>query len=279
MLKAVSTHVLLEHRLHPGMLDQLAHVGVEAVEIFAARNHFDYTSHAHIEELAGWFRSNPVQLFSMHGPLFTDMELGRSGAPQINLLHPEKSRRIDSMDEIKRVLEVAELLPFKKLILHLGESKDEWNPRALEYSITALEHLQAFARPLGVGLLVENLVNEPAQPQNLLETLRSGHFTDIGVCLDTGHAHLGDGVPAAISALGERIESVHIHDNGGNRDEHLWPGEGTIDWPSVMPELKNCPKNPVAVLEIHYTQQKNADESKAGVIATKLAETFTRLGL
>jgi len=274
MLKAVSTHVLLEHRLHPGTLDLIARSGAEAVEIFAARNHFDYTSRTHIQELARWFASNPVECFSLHAPLFSDSDLGRSGAPQINLLHPEKSHRIDSMDEIKRALEVAELLPFRKLILHLGERSDTWNPRALEYSITALEHLQAFARPLGVGLLIENLVNEPSQPQNLLEILNVGHFKSIGVCLDVGHAHLGGGLPAAIAVLRDRIESVHIHDNHGNRDEHLWPGDGSIDWSSGMNELKSCPQNPVAVLEIHYSLEHTPE-----AIETKLSETYTRLGL
>ncbi len=274
MLKAVSTHVLMEHRLHPGRLERMAHAGGEAIEVFAARNHFDYTSRAHIQELAGWFESSPVSLFSLHAPLFFDMDLGRGGAPQVNLLPPEKSRRIDSMDATKRAIEVAELLPFKKLILLLGERTDEWNPRAREYSMTALEHLQAFARPLGVGLLVENLVNEPTQPQNLMEILRTGHFPEVGVCLDTGHAHVGEGVPAAIDVLRDRIESVHIHDNHGMRDEHLWPGDGAINWEKTMPELKSCPQNPVAVLEIHYALGHTAD-----AIATKLSETFKRLEL
>ena len=274
MLKAVSTHVLLDQRLHPGMLDMIARSGAEAVEVFAARNHFDYTSREHIKELSGWFATNPVKLFSLHAPLYFGTDLGRSGGPKVNLLHPEKSLRIDSMDEIKRAIEVAESLPFQKLVVHLGERTDTWNPRALEYSMTALEHLQAFARPLGVGLLVENLVNEPTQPQNLLEILNVGHFKAIGVCLDTGHAHLGDGLTAAISILRDRIESVHIHDNNGNRDEHLWPGDGTIDWAVSLVELKNCPRNPTAVLGIHHSL-----ESKPEAISTRLTETFTRLGL
>ena len=47
----------------------------------------------------------------MHAPLFPDREMGRAGAPAINVIHPEKSRRIDSMDEIKRAIEIAEHMP------------------------------------------------------------------------------------------------------------------------------------------------------------------------
>ena len=33
----------------------------------------------------------------MHAPLYPDREMGRAGAPAVNVLHPEKSRRIDAM--------------------------------------------------------------------------------------------------------------------------------------------------------------------------------------
>ncbi len=76
--------------------------------------------------------------------------------------------------------------------------------RSLEHSITALEHLRAFANPLGVKILVENLRGEVTRPAHLVEILASGHFQDIGVCLDVGHAHLGDGVSAALGELKSR---------------------------------------------------------------------------
>lgn len=274
MLNAVSTHVFLRQRLHPGLLDLLARAGANGIELFAARQHFDYTSRPHIHELAEWFRSNPVQAFSMHAPLYPDWEMGRGGTPAVNVIHPEKSRRIDSMDEIKRALETAEHLPFQYLILHLGEREDRWSPRTLEHALTALEHLRAFAKPLGVKLLVENLQNEATQPANLMELLTVGHLTDIGVCLDTGHANLGEGVPSVLATLKERIRSTHIHDNKGDRDTHLWPGDGTIDWDYTMRELKSAPGDPAAVLEIHYALEETNDS-----IASKVKATFERLGL
>lgn len=252
MLKAISSHVFLTQRLHPGLLDVFARAGAQGIELFAARQHFDYTSRPHVRELAEWFRGNSVEPFSMHAPMFPDVEMGRSGAPAVNVIHPEKSRRIDAMDEIKRALEVAEQIPFRFLILHLGEREDSWSPRALEHSITALEHLRAFANPLGVKILVENLQGDVTRPANLVEIFTTGHFQDIGVCLDTGHAHLGDGVSTAIGELSKFIRSSHIHDNKGDRDAHLWPGDGTIAWDEALGELKAAPQTPAGVLEIHY---------------------------
>lgn len=250
MLRVLSTHLFLQQRLHPGLLEQAARAGAQAVEIFAARQHFDYTSREHVRELSEWFRSNPVTPFSMHAPLFPDHEMGRAGAPSVNVIHPEKARRIDAMDEIKRALEAAEQIPFAHLVVHLGEREDGWSQRTIEYSLTALEHLGAFARPLGVKLLVENLVSEPTKPERLMTILEMGHLDNVGVCLDLGHAHITVGIAEAVAVCGNRIESLHVHDNHGTRDEHLWPGEGTIDWPATAKALNGLPRHPAAVLEI-----------------------------
>src|ERR1700753_4356857 len=183
MLRTISTHIFLRQRLHPGLLETLAKGGAQGIEIFAARQHFDYTSKAHVKEIALWFAANPVEPFSMHMPLFGDTEMGRSGAPAVYV------------------------------VLHLGERQDSWSPRSLENAMTAIEHLQAFSRPLGVKLLLENLTNEVTEPLNLVEVVRAGHFKDVGVCFDTGHAHMTGGVAAALAELKPLLRSAHIHDN------------------------------------------------------------------
>ena len=253
MLRVLSTHLFLNHRLHPGLLDLAANSGAQAVEIFAARQHFDYTSREHVTEIAEWFRSNPVEAFSMHAPLYPDREMGRAGAPAVNVLHPEKSRRIDAMDEIKRAIESAEYIPLRNIVIHLGERDDYWSPRTVECALTALEHLGAFARPLGVRLLVENLLSEATTPEHLVTILAMGHLDGVGVCLDLGHAHITVGATEALATLGTRIASVHVHDNHAVKDEHLWPGDGTIGWPATTEALKALDTPPATVLEISYS--------------------------
>ena len=263
ILRVLSTHLFLNQRLHPGLLEMAGRAGAQAVEIFAARQHFDYTSREHVMELAGWFSENDLTPFSMHAPLFPDREMGRAGAPPINVLHPEKSRRIDAMDEIKRALEAAEHIPFKNIVVHLGEKTDSWSLRTIEYAETALEHLGAFARPLGVRVLVENLTGDPTTPAHLMTILEMGHLHDVDVCLDLGHAHLTVGVDEAIATLGKRIGSVHAHDNHGLKDDHLWPGEGTIAWQAAVKALKALPAPPPMVLEV---------DSKFGAVHDGLME-------
>lgn len=250
ILRVLSTHLFLNQRLHPGLLELAGRSGAEGVEIFAARQHFNYKSRETVLELGAWFRSNPLKAFSMHAPLYPDREMGRAGAPAVNLLHPEKARRIDSMDEVKRALESAEHIPFSNMVVHLGERTDAWSQRTIEYALTALEHLGAFAHPLGVKLLVENILNEATTPEHLMQILAIGHLNNVGVCLDMGHAHMTVGVADAMATFGSRICSIHAHDNHAEKDEHLWPGDGTIDWTSAVKSIHALAAPPAVVLEI-----------------------------
>src|SRR5271167_5101757 len=161
MRRAMSTLVYARReRLHPGLLDKIVAGGAEAIEIFAARGHFNYTDRQHIREIGNWFRSNGVRFHSMHSPMYSDEEWGRGGEPPINIASVEKLHRVTATDEIKRAIEVAEHLPFQFLVQHVGVSHEEADEHKQEAAISSLEHLHAFAKPLGVQLLVENICNE-----------------------------------------------------------------------------------------------------------------------
>jgi sugar phosphate isomerase/epimerase len=135
----------------------------------------------------------------------------------------------------------------------LGEREDTWSQRTIDYAMTALEHLGAFAKALGVRVLVENLTNDVTTPEHLMTILELGHLNNIGVCLDLGHANMTVGIPEAVSVLANRIVSLHVHDNHGMKDEHLWPGDGTIDWTGTAKRLNVLANPPAAVLEIGYS--------------------------
>ena len=88
MLKAVSTYVHVHQRLHPGLLDALARAGAEAIEIFGARGHFDYTDRQQVRDIAAWFRDNPgVSFNSMHAPMYSDYEWGDRKSTRLNSSH------------------------------------------------------------------------------------------------------------------------------------------------------------------------------------------------
>lgn len=263
MQPGISTHVFLQQRLHPGLLDALHQGGAQIIEIFAARHHFDYTDRSIVREIADWFRSNEVAA-TLHQPIYNeggaDGGWSRHVAATLNLIDPEKSRRIDAMDEVKRAIEAAEQIPFRSITLHLGLKDERWNTRALENSLTAIEHLKAFAHPLGVQVLIENLQNDVATPEHLIEILHVGHFDNVGITLDLGHAHLSDGgIDTAFELLKSRIAELHLHDNQGKKDDHLWPGSGKIDWKNVAKHIAALSSATPGVLEIAYDLEETPE--------------------
>src|SRR6202789_2907337 len=280
MQPGLSTHVFFSQRLHPGLLDALHRSGAQVIELFAARHHFDYTDRAAVRDVASWFRSTGVGA-TLHQPLYisdrADAQWSRHVAPNLNLIDPEKSRRIAAMDEVKRAIESAEQIPITSCTLHLGQKDDPWNPRALENSLTAIEHLKAFAHPLGVRILLENLQNEITTPEHLLEILRVGHFDRVGVTLDLGHAHLAGpdankGIDEAFELLKPRIAELHIHDNLGAKDDHLWPGTAGIDWHNIAKHIASLPANTPGILEIAHELEETPESA-----TTKATQAFDLL--
>ena len=270
MRRAMSTLIYARReRLHPGLLDQMVSGGAEAIEIFAARGHFNYTDRQHIRQIANWFHSTGVTFHSMHSPMHPDEDWGRGGARHINIASVEKLQRVAATDEIKRAIEVAEQAPFQYLVQHVGIGHEEADEHKLDAAMSSLEHLHAFAKPLGVQLLVENITNELSTPEKLMELLHSGRFDDIGVCFDVGHAHIMSSVPQAFEVLKDRVRSTHVHDNDKDHDSHLWPGEGSIDWKETMELLRTAPHAPPVLLEIEGVEGEKVPE--------KMAQAFSKL--
>jgi len=270
MLKAISTHVYVRERLHTGLLDGLLNAGAEAIEIFGARGHFDYANRrSHVKEIGDWFREKAIPLNSIHSPMYSDYEWGRRGSPPVNIASLDKRTRIESMDEIKRAIEVAEQIPFRFLVQHLGTGGEDWDPKKADAAMTSIEHLKAFAKPLGVTLLLENIPNELSTPERLVEFIHHAHFTDVGICFDVGHAHIMGGVEQAFHTLKPLIRSTHVHDNAAASDDHLWPGDGTVNWEETMSLLRSAPQVPPLLLEIK-------GEGKTDIVEG-MAKTFHKL--
>jgi sugar phosphate isomerase/epimerase len=289
MQQGISSHVFLPRQLSPALLETLASTGASVIELFAARHHFDYTRRDAVGELASWFRSSKVAA-TLHMPLYPDAEWSRHTAPSLNLIDTSKAARIEAQDEVKRALESAEQIPFRSCVIHLGMKEDHWDTRSLDDSLSAIEHLKAFAGPLGVQLLLENLSNDVATPEHLVEILRVGHFDGVGFCLDVGHANLAEpvaatsdlpaksGIEQAFQAFGDKLVELHLHDNQGRhtrRDEHLWPGEGSIDWKLLATCTNTLKAAPTGMLEISH--DLGYDEA-AVVTKAKAAFDFIQKG-
>jgi sugar phosphate isomerase/epimerase len=184
--------------------------------------------------------------------MYTDTVWGRSG-PQsvINIVETSKVRRIAMVDQIKRAIQIADQIPFRYLIQHIGVSGEEFSQEKLDAAFSSLEELKVFAGQRGVEILLENTPNDLSTARRLNYFLSSTHL-NIGYCFDLGHAHMGQGIPQEFEIMKERIRSTHIHDNDGMSDSHFFPlrRKGNIDWPSSLKLLGSLPDQYPLLLEL-----------------------------
>ncbi len=107
-----------------------------------------------------------------------------------------------------------------------------------------------------------------------------------GVCVDTGHANLLFAgaeekllADRAIRMAGHRLITTHLQDNTGEaHDQHMAPGDGTIDWDAVAEALIDVGYRRCLMLELtdHPTEDREhqiREEIKRGAdVARALAD-------
>jgi sugar phosphate isomerase/epimerase len=106
------------------------------------------------------------------------------------------------------------------------------------------------ARGLGVRIALENVWEE--RPETLARLVGVLPDRDAMVCLDTGHLAAFSGLPAARwwELLGEKVIALHLHDNDGSSDDHLPPGRGIFDFPSLAAILRGRVPPPLMTFEV-----------------------------
>lgn len=256
MQRILSTYLQVSKKLTPELVAQISGAGFNAIEVFCSRAHFDYGSRTEIRALAAALEANRLALSSLHAPTSRDMSATRESGIPLSVCEVERVRRIEAMDEFKRAIDVAEDLPFPRMVLHMGGSRETADPRKRDAAFSTLEHLILHARHVGVTLAVENTMNEMSEPSYLRAFVDETRLTGLRFNFDIGHANLADGpaeerITKSFESLRDLTVSVHLHDNRGEKDEHLPPYEGSIDWSAAIPVLKSAPeKNLPIVLEL-----------------------------
>lgn len=130
---------------------------------------------------------------------------------------------------------------------HFSEAIDE----RMAASLKRLQGAVEYAEGVGATLLLENLNFEPnyAEVHYLAHNLEECHYyldaitsSSMGWAFTVNHAHLvPEGIDGFIDAFGvERIGEVRLADNLGDREVHLNPGDGNIDFPAMFRRLESA---------------------------------------
>lgn len=280
MRRILSTYLFVSRRLTPELLGQIAEAGFEALEIFATRSHFDYTTKQEVQAMASALSQHRLGLASLHAPTSRDLSATREGGAPLSLCEVERVRRVEAMDELKRVIDVAEDLPYSRLILHMGGPRETADPRKRDAAFSSLEHLVLHAHHAGVTIAVENTNSEMGDPAYLRAFVDETRLTGLRFNFDLGHAHLSDGaenerIERAFAPLRELVVSAHVHDNHGEKDEHLPPYDGTIDWEVAVKTLKTAPEAELP-LTLELKEKSGHDAPSAAEQLAAASESLDR---
>src|SRR5208337_4550619 len=157
------------------------------------------------------------------------------------------------------------------MVLHMGSSRETADPRKRDAAFSSLEHLTLHAHHAGVTLCVENTPSEMGDPAYLRAFVDETRLTTLRFNFDVGHAHLAEGPEDA------RIASAHIHDNHGEKDEHLPPYDGTIAWSAALAILKSTPAGPDLPLTLELKEKTGPEAPSLSDQLSIAAKSLNRL--
>ena len=284
----VSTHLYHEQRLQKAHLAEIAAHGFDAVEVFATRSHFDYHDQPAIIALRDWLAETHLELHSMHAPI-TDVFANGRIQRSFSIATRDNALRKAALHEISQALNVANVIPFKYLVLHLGvpveqrsgaedgstkltvsptSRKDDNNRDA---AIRSVEEIHAMAEAAGVTVALEVMGNNLSTAPDLVDILeRSFESVNLGVCMDVGHAHMLGDTAEAIETTSEYLVTTHIHDTRRQSDDHLVPFQGSINWAAAIMAFEKIGYDGVLMYEVKAAESTRTVLERAVAARGKL---------
>jgi sugar phosphate isomerase/epimerase len=177
------------------------------------------------------------------------IHLGLHSSSAVNIAETSPLLAEAAEQYLATYIEVAARLGAKWIVVHGGYHFTSDFAARLTASIERLERAADLAERAGVRLLLENLNREPehAEVRYLAHDLDEcrEYFSRIdspalGWAFTVNHAHLvPEGIDGFLDAMDiGRCGEVRLADNHGRWEEHLRPGEGTIDFARLFARLE-----------------------------------------
>jgi len=171
---------------------------------------------------------------------------------------------------LRREIDLAGQLGAETLVLHpvcLSITRPEDR-----LDVPEIRRIAGYAAERGVQLALENMRDSIWLLDRVLEEIGDNPAkTNLGICIDVGHAHVShdagrESLPNYLERYAAQLLHLHLHDNRGESDDHLLPGEGTIDWPRAFRTLDRIGFAGTAVLEVHPSEDVEViDGIRAGL--------------
>jgi sugar phosphate isomerase/epimerase len=158
----------------------------------------------------------------------------------------------DAVDRyLEGYIDVATRIGAEWIVVHAGFHFGSDKTRRMAAGRERLARVAAYAERKGARLLLENLNREPADAEvhylahDLAEFRYYYEALDspaLGLSFTVNHAHLvAEGIDGFLDALPiHRLGEVRLADNLGDREVHLKPGEGNIDFARLFRRLEDA---------------------------------------
>ena len=177
---------------------------------------------------------------------------------------------------VERTIRAASALGVKYLVVHPtytanGKTitdKDEF----IAVNAAEISQWLPLAEEYGVVILSENVVWGASADPRILSELDVAIGSDWhGWCFDTGHAYYKGYTMDVLRECATAPLSLHIQDGTGRGDEHLIPGDGTINWKEFTAALKAVGYRGDCVLEAHHQCMDAPDGERDAILLRLLA--------
>lgn len=238
-------------------LEAIREAGFQTIEVCSFPAHLDYHNQESVKRAGELIRALGCDPFSFHAPF----------ADHIDITSLDANVWQRAIDEIFRAAEAASILRVRHFVIHPGPEKGDFpvgeRLRRMENAASALNRISSYCSRLGVRLVLENMLPHLffGRTRDVMWVLGALETTDVGICLDTGHAHLSGDLSTVVQKLSGHLWMVHASDNHGQFDDHLPPGEGRIAWRPFIEQLEKLHFDGTFILEIA------GESSMSGVLA------------
>jgi len=196
-------------------------------------------------------------------------------ADHIDITSLDEGTRRRSIEEVLVAARAAAMLSARSFVIHPGPEHAGTPPpgereRRLEHVASSLSEIAGRCHEMGVQCLLENKLphllfgNIP----DMMWILGAMSTVQVGVCLDTGHAHLAGDLENAVQKLANYLRLVHASDNLSRFDDHRPPGKGDINWWRLLGQLRQVGFSAPMVLEIagQGSQEDTLRAARDGVL-------------
>ena len=233
-------------------LEPIRSSGFSMIEVVFSPAHLDYKNREAVRVAAQRITELGMEAYSFHAPF----------APEIDISSPDETRRAYAMREILIAVEAAAALRVHYFVIHPGPENADIPSREerlirIENVVSVLNEVAVRCAELGIRCVLENKLPHLlfGNSNDIVWILAALETNQVGACLDTGHAYLAGDLYNLVYKVAPYLRMLHVHDNSGQYDEHLAPGDGRIDWESLLRELVGVGFHGSMILEIAGGEQ------------------------